>query len=88
VTIVAAVEVLTPLTAPVAVGIDPARTPAPTMFLERETPAMVSAVLVRTGEPAIDTVCVMVWVTTLELTWATCVMVWVTLEEPAARLAV
>jgi hypothetical protein len=90
VTAVAAVEVLTPLTAPVAVGINPATTPAPTTFVERATPAMVSAVLVRTCEPAVvDTACVTVWVTTLELAWATCVMVWVTsLEALATRLTV
>lgn len=88
-TVVVAVAVLTPLTAPVAVGINPATTPAPTTFVERATPATVSAVLVRTCEPAVvDTVCVTVWVTTLELAWATCVMVWVTLGALAARLTV
>lgn len=83
VTVAIAVAALVPLTAPVAVAINPAATP--TTFVERATPARPSVALVRTGEPAVvDTACVTVWVRTLELAWATCVMVWVTLEAPAA----
>jgi hypothetical protein len=89
VTVAAAAATLVPLTAPVAVGINPATTRAPTTFLERATPATVSVVLVRTGEPAVvDTTWVTVWVTILELAWATCVMVWVTLGALTARLTV
>jgi hypothetical protein len=82
-----AVAALVPLTAPVAVAINPAATP--TTFVERATPARPSVALVRTGEPVVvDTACVTVWVMILELAWATCVMVWVTLEALAARLTV
>jgi hypothetical protein len=86
VTVVIAVAALVPLTAPVAVAINPA---APTTFVERATPARPSVTLVRTSEPAVvDTACVTAWVMILELAWATCVMVWVTLEALAARLTV
>jgi hypothetical protein len=83
-----AVAALVPLTAPVAVDINPAGTPAMTC-VERATRARLSVVLLRTGESAVvDTACVTVWMTTLELARATCVMVWVTSEAPAARVTV
>jgi hypothetical protein len=87
VAVTVAVAALVPLTAPVAVDINPAATPA--TCVERATPARLSVALVRTGEPAVvDTACVTAWAMTLELAWATCVMVWVTLAAPAARSTV
>jgi hypothetical protein len=88
VTVVVAVAALAPLTAPVAVEINPVVTPA--TLVERATPATVFVVVpVRTGELAVvDTACVTAWVTTLELACAPCVMVWVRLEAPAAWLTV
>jgi hypothetical protein len=87
VTVAVAVAALAPLTAPVAVEINPVATPA--TLVERATPATVFVVPVRTGELAVvDTACVTASVRTLELACATCVMVWVTLEAPAARSTV